>query len=144
MSCFDSEHSQDQKDSSLNVLLRVVREAKEEKLKRMMDPARFKIESLFIHLVDDIITASRNEQGPAPLSIDDQYLATRLNFHKELSGRSKDVHLMKIVEYSKLDLENHQALERVINKPANFAKIEPGRVAKEKKIEIQKKLMATW
>lgn len=61
MSCFDSEHSQDQKDQSLNVLLRIVREAKEVKLQRMMDPARFQIESLFIHLVDDIITASRNE-----------------------------------------------------------------------------------
>lgn len=61
MSCFDSEHSQDQKDQSLNVLLRIVREAKEAKLQRMMDPARFQIESLFIHLVDDIITASRNE-----------------------------------------------------------------------------------
>jgi len=40
-------------------------------LKRMMDPARFDIESLFIYLVDDIITASRNEKGPGPLSIDD-------------------------------------------------------------------------
>jgi len=41
------------------------------------------------------------------LSEEDEYLANRLNFHKELSGRSKDVHLMKIVDYSKLDLENH-------------------------------------
>ena len=109
-----------------------------------MDPSRFQIESLFIHLVDDIITASRNEKGPGPLSEEDEYLANRLNFHKELSGRSKDVHLMKIVEYSKLDLENHQLLERAVKKPINFAKIEPGRVEKEKKIEIQKKLMATW
>lgn len=144
MSCFDSEHTEDEKDQSLNVLLRIVREAKEEKLKRMMDPARFKIESLFMHLVDDIITASRNEKGPGQLSEDDSYLTNRLNFHKELSGRSKDVHLMKIVDYSKLDLENHQLLERDVNKPQNFDKIVPGLVPKEKKIEIQKKLMATW
>ena len=71
MSCFDSEHTQEQKDDSLNVLLNIVRDAKEDKLKRMMDPARFKIESLFIHLVDDIITASRNEKGPGLLAEDD-------------------------------------------------------------------------
>ena len=108
MSCFDSEHTQDQKDQSLNVLLRIVREAKESKLKRMMDPARFEVESLFIYLIDDIITASRNEKGPGPLAPEDQYLADRLNFHRELSGRSKDVHLMKIVEFTKPDLERHQ------------------------------------
>lgn len=71
MSCFDSEHTQDQMDQSLNVLLRIVREAKEQKLKRMMDPMRFDIESLFIYLVDDIITASRNEKGPGPLATED-------------------------------------------------------------------------
>jgi hypothetical protein len=71
MSCFDSEHTQDQMDQSLNVLLRIVREAKEQKLKRMMDPTRFDIESLFIYLVDDIITASRNEKGPGPLATED-------------------------------------------------------------------------
>ena len=71
MSCFDSEHTQEQKDDSLNVLLNIVRDAKEDKLKRMMDPARVKIESLFIHLVDDIITASRNEKGPGLLAEDD-------------------------------------------------------------------------
>jgi len=71
MSCFDSEHTQDQMDESLNVLLRIVREAKEQRLKQMMDPSRFDIESLFIHLVDDIITASRNEKGPGPLATDD-------------------------------------------------------------------------
>ena len=58
-------------DQSLNVLLRIVREAKEQKLKRMMDPTRFDIESLFIYLVDDIITASRNEKGPGPLATED-------------------------------------------------------------------------
>lgn len=71
MSCFDSEHTQDQMDQSLNVLLRIVREAKEQKMKRMMDPTRFDIESLFIYLVDDIITASRNEKGPGPLATED-------------------------------------------------------------------------
>ena len=71
MSCFDSEHTQDHMDQSLNVLLRIVREAKEQKLKRMMDPTRFDIESLFIYLVDDIITASRNEKGPGPLATED-------------------------------------------------------------------------
>lgn len=72
-----------------------------------MEPARFEIESLFIYLVDDIITASRNEKGPGPLVEDDKYIVDRLNFHKELSGKSKDMQLMKIVEFSKLDLEKH-------------------------------------
>lgn len=36
-----------------------------------MDPARFEVESLFIYLIDDIITASRNEKGPGPLAPED-------------------------------------------------------------------------
>jgi hypothetical protein len=40
---------------------------------------------------------------------------------------------MKIVEFTKPDLERHQQVERYINQPANFQKIEPGSVPKELK-----------
>lgn len=51
---------------------------------------------------------------------------------------------MKIVEFTKPDLERHQQIERYITQPPNFHKIEPGSVPKETKIEIRKKLQASW
>ena len=82
-------------------MLRIVRDQKELKLKRTIDPERFEIEAIFTHLVDDIITASRNQKGPGALASEDQYWVDRLNFHKELSGRSDQVIVMKVAEISK-------------------------------------------
>jgi hypothetical protein len=76
-------------------------------------------------LVDDIVTASRNENGHGLLGPEDQYLSDRLNFHKELSGRHEDALLMKVGEFTKPDLERHQAIERDIEKLVNFSKLDP-------------------
>ena len=101
MSLFDREDTQDQRDVTINYLLTVVRKADEAKLKRLMDPERFAIENVFNHLIQDIEIASRNKNGPGPLEEDDVHWVSRLRFHKDISGRSTDNQLSKLLGFNK-------------------------------------------
>lgn len=101
MSCFDLEDTEDKRDVTINYLLTVVRKADENRLKRLLDPERFAIENVFNHLIQDIEIASRNEKGPGPLSEDDKHWINRLKFHKEISGRSLDNFLSRLLGVTK-------------------------------------------
>lgn len=101
MSCFDREDTQDKRETTINFLLKVVRQAEEARLRKLLDPERFQIENVFNHLVQDIIIASRNEKGPGPLSEDDQHWVNRLMFHKNIAGRSLDNFLNRLIGVSK-------------------------------------------
>jgi hypothetical protein len=62
------------------------------------------IENEFNSIVYSIQKANRNENGPGPLKSDDSYFVERLLFHKELSGRSEENFLTRVLEISKQEL----------------------------------------
>ena len=67
MSCFDDDIDIKRREVTIQFLLTVVRGAEQQRLRRLLDPERYKIEIIFIHLIQDIIIASRNDNGPGPL-----------------------------------------------------------------------------
>ena len=144
MSLFDREDSQDQRERTINYLLTVVRKADEAKLKRLMEPTKFAIEIVFNHLIQDIEIASRNENGPGPLSQDDKYWIERLKFHKEVSGRTHENQLSKLLGYSVEDIQEFQTNQRIVERPANYDKIEPGPCPPQIKKQINKEMQIAW
>jgi hypothetical protein len=100
---------QEKHDMALSFLLNVVREADEAKLQQTQDPERYAIENEFNLLVQDIIKVSRIEKGPGPLSYDDQHFVDRLNWHKDLAGRSHENFLTRILEITKQDLVHFES-----------------------------------
>jgi hypothetical protein len=58
-------------EHSLDMLLDIIRKAEEKKLKKVMDPERFKIENEFTHLTQGIFSASKAENGHSLLNAED-------------------------------------------------------------------------
>ena len=105
-----------------------------------MDPERYAIEHVFNVVCNEIKELSRKEQGPGPLSEDDQHFYDRLMYHRDLSGRSLENFLCKILELGKAELGQYMATSSSIKAPENFDRIRAGRCPREKKIEIARLL----
>ena len=100
----------------------------------MLDPERFQIESVFNNLIQDIISASRHENGAVPLKEEDQHWVDRLNFHKDLSGRSLENFLTRILNRTKQEFNQYLMASKFIERPESFARIEAGHCPKSLRI----------
>ena len=143
MSCFDLEDSS-KHGMALNNLIQIVAELQEQKLKKEVPSERFVIESGFNNLIQDIQNASRTENGPGPLSQTDQHWVDRLMFHKDLSGRSIDNFLARVLGLTKLELNKYTEAIKVVGRPENFERLDLPVCPRSKKIKFQRSLKKSW
>ena len=95
-------------------------------------------------MIQEIQNASRNENGPGPLSETDQHWVDRLMFHKNLSGRSIDNFLARVLGLTKLELAQYTDAIKIVGRPENFEKLDLPPCPRATKIKFQRALRKAW